>query len=82
MPQTAHQASASPTARSHSSQATTYLRFKLSFRELVEKMEERGLSVAHTTTIMRWVPHYSPEFERRWNRFAQPAGASWRVDET
>ena len=22
------------------------------------------------------------EIERRWNRFAQPAGASWRVDET
>ncbi|BAJ81824.1 hypothetical protein ACMV_24770 [Acidiphilium multivorum AIU301] len=26
--------------------------------------------------------NYSPKFERRWNRFAQPAGASWRVDET
>jgi hypothetical protein len=43
--------------------------------------EERGLSIAHTT-IMRWVHHYAPGFERRWNRFAQPAGASWRVDET
>jgi integrase len=28
------------------------------------------------------VRHYAPEFERRWNRFARPAGASWRVDET
>jgi transposase-like protein len=36
---------------------------------------------AHTT-IMRWVHHYAPEFERRWNRFARPAGPSWRVDET
>jgi transposase-like protein len=58
-----------------------YLRFKLSFRDLVEMMAERGLSMAHTT-IMRWVHHYAPEFERRWNRFARPAGASWRVDET
>jgi transposase-like protein len=58
-----------------------YLRFKLSFRDLVEMMAERGLSMAHTT-IMRWVHHYSPEFERRWNRFARPAGYSWRVDET
>ena len=58
-----------------------YLRFKLSFRDLVEMMAERGLSIAHTT-IMRWVHHYAPEFERRWNRFARPAGASWRVDET
>jgi hypothetical protein len=55
-----------------------YLRFKLSFRDMVEMMAERGLSLAHTT-IMRWLHHYAPEFERRWNRFARPAGASWRV---
>src|SRR5882757_6015282 len=58
-----------------------YLRFKLSFRDLVEMMSERDLSMAHTT-IMRWVRHYAPEFVRRWNRFARPAGSSWRVDET
>ena len=58
-----------------------YLRFKLSFRDLVEMMAERGLSLVHTT-IMRWVHHYSPEFERRWKRFARPVGSSWRVDET
>ena len=39
-----------------------YLRFKLSLRDLVEMMAERGLSLAHTT-IMRWVQHYTPEFE-------------------
>jgi transposase-like protein len=58
-----------------------YLRFKLSFRDLVEMMAERGPAMAHTT-IMRWVHHYAPEFERRWSRFARPAGPSWRVDET
>ena len=58
-----------------------YLRFKLSYRDLVEMMAERDLPLAHTT-IMRWVNHYAPEFERRWNRFARPAGSSWRVDET
>ena len=58
-----------------------YLRFKLSYRDLVEMMAERNLSLAHTT-IMRWVHDYVPEFERRWNRFARPAGSSWRVDET
>lgn len=52
-----------------------YLRFKLSFRDLVEMMAKRGLSMVRTT-IMRWVHHYAPEFERRWNRFAQSAGAS------
>jgi transposase-like protein len=58
-----------------------YLRFKLSLRDLVEMMAERGLSLAHTT-IMRWVQHYTPEFEKRWNRLALAVGRSWRVDET
>jgi transposase-like protein len=58
-----------------------YLRFKLSFRDLVEMMGERGISLAHTT-IMRWIQRYVPEFEKRWSRFARPAGRSWRVDET
>ena len=31
-----------------------YLRYKLSFRDLVEIMAERGLNLAHTT-ILRWV---------------------------
>ena len=31
-----------------------YLRFKLSLRDLVEMMAERGLAVAHTT-ILHWV---------------------------
>ncbi|WP_245610774.1 IS6 family transposase [Xenophilus azovorans] len=58
-----------------------YLRFKLSLRDLVEMMAERGLALAHTT-IMRWVQRFVPEFEKRWNRFARKAGRSWRVDET
>jgi transposase-like protein len=58
-----------------------YLRFKLSLRDLVEMMAERGLSLAHTT-IMRWVQRYTPEFEKRWHRYALAVGQSWRVDET
>jgi DDE domain len=58
-----------------------YLRFKLSLRDLVEMMAERGVDLAHTT-IMRWIQRYVPEFEKRWNRFACKAGGSWRVDET
>ena len=58
-----------------------YLRYKLSFRDLVEMMAERGLNLAHTT-ILRWVRRYTPEFVKRWNRFGRTAGRSWRVDET
>ena len=42
---------------------------------------ERGITLTHTT-ILRWVQRYVPEFEKRWSRYARPAGDSWRVDET
>ena len=58
-----------------------YLRFKLSLRDLVEMMAERGLPLAHTT-IMRWVQRYAPEFVKRWNQLGRLVGRSWRVDET
>src|SRR5258707_7553630 len=58
-----------------------YLAFKLSSRDLVQMMAERGIGLAHTT-ILRWVQRYVPEFEKRWNRYALPVGNSWRVDET
>jgi transposase-like protein len=58
-----------------------YLRYKLSLRDLVEMMAERGLQLAHTT-ILRWVRRYAPEFINRWNRFGRGSGRSWRVDET
>ena len=58
-----------------------YLAFKLSSRDLVQMMAERGISLAHTT-ILRWVQRYVPEFEKRWSRYARPVGDSWRVDET
>jgi hypothetical protein len=32
-------------------------------------MVERRLSLVHTT-IMRWVKRFTPEFVKRWNRFA------------
>ncbi|MBU3568655.1 IS6 family transposase [Priestia aryabhattai] len=58
-----------------------YLRYNLSFRDLVEMMEERGLSMAHTT-IMRWVHQYGPELDERVRRHLKPTNDSWRVDET
>jgi transposase-like protein len=58
-----------------------YITYRLSYRDLVEMMAERGINVAHST-ILRWVTRYVPEFEKRWNRFAKAVGTSWRVDET
>src|ERR671918_1444246 len=58
-----------------------YVRYKLSYRDLVEMMAERGLSMAHTT-IMRWVVRFIPVFEQRWRKYSKPVGRSWRGDET
>ena len=41
-----------------------YLKYPLSYRMLVEMMEERGLQVSHTT-IMRWVHQYAPILDER-----------------
>ena len=58
-----------------------YVTYKLSYRDLVAMLGERGIDLAHTT-ILRWVQHYTPEFQKRWNRFTRTEGGSWRMDET
>jgi transposase-like protein len=58
-----------------------YLTYRLSYRDLVEMMAERGIIISHST-ILRCVQHYVPEFERRWSRHAKPVHPSWRMDET
>ncbi len=56
-----------------------YLRFKLSYRDMAEIALELGVSVA-PCTILRWVVRYSEEFAKRWMRFEQRVGRSWRAD--
>jgi transposase-like protein len=58
-----------------------YLTYRLSYRDLVEMMAERGVIVSHST-ILRWVQRYIPEFEKRWSRYARRVHSSWRIDET
>jgi transposase-like protein len=58
-----------------------YITYRLTYRDLVALMADRGVRVSHTT-ILRWVIKYVPEYERRWNRRSRPAQSSWRVDET
>jgi transposase-like protein len=58
-----------------------YITYRLSYRDLAAMMAARGILISRTT-IMRWVLHYVPEYERRWDRFARPVNSSWRMDET
>jgi transposase-like protein len=58
-----------------------HLRFSLSYRDVEELLQERGISVDHVT-LWRWVQRYAPELERRVRKRLKPANDSWRVDET
>jgi transposase, IS6 family len=58
-----------------------YLRYSLSYRDVEELLEERGLDADHTT-VWRWVLRYAPELDQRMRRHLKPTNKSWRVDET
>ena len=58
-----------------------YLRYPLSYRNLEEMMQDRGLTVDHTT-VYRWVQTYAPELDKRCRPHLRPTNDSWRVDET
>jgi transposase-like protein len=58
-----------------------YITYKLSYRDVCDLTEERGVTVVHTT-VLRWVQCLVPVFEKKWKNYARPVGSSWRVDET
>ncbi|MGI4756511.1 MAG: IS6 family transposase [Janthinobacterium lividum] len=58
-----------------------YCKYGISYRDLAEMMQERGVEV-DPTTIMRWIHRYAPELEKRARRFQGYGSNSWRVDET
>jgi putative transposase len=55
--------------------------FPLSYRQLEELMQERGISVDYSS-INRWVLKYSPHLEAALNRCKRPMWISWRMNET
>ena len=58
-----------------------YCKYRISYRDLVEMMQERGVEV-DPSTIMRWVHRYAPELEKRIRWYQGYRSTSWRVDET
>ena len=58
-----------------------YLSYPLSYRQVAEMVNERGLDIHHTT-MFRWVQEYSPEIDKRFRSHLRPTNDSWRVDET
>src|SRR6476469_4317204 len=58
-----------------------YVTYPISYRQLEEMMEERGVSVDHST-LNRWVIKYAPQIEKRFRARSRSVGKSWRLDET
>jgi putative transposase len=58
-----------------------YVAYPLSYRQVEELMQERGVAVDHAT-INRWVLKYSPQLEEAFHRCKHPVWLSWRMDET
>lgn len=58
-----------------------YCRFSLSYREIEEIMETRGIIVDHAT-LQRWVIKFSPILESEFRKRKKRVGSSWRMDET
>ena len=58
-----------------------YVAYPLSSRHLEEIMEERGVSVDHSS-INQWAICFLPLIEKMARKHKCPVGGSWRMDET
>lgn len=58
-----------------------YVRYRLSYADVVEWLAERGVMVDRTT-IYRWVRRFLPLFQQAARAYRHPVGEKWRVDET
>lgn len=58
-----------------------YVAYPLRYRHIEEIMEERGVSVDHSS-INRWAVRFLPLIEKMAREHKRPVGCSWRMDET
>ena len=57
-----------------------YMAYPISYRQLEEMLEERGVEADHST-LNRWVPKYVPLLEQAFRVRKRRVGSSWRMDE-
>jgi len=59
-----------------------YVAYSLSYRDIEELMQERGIHVDHST-VNHWVIKYAPLLEDEFRKkYKKQVGSSWRMDET
>jgi transposase-like protein len=57
-----------------------YVAYPISYRQLEEMMEERGVEVYHSS-LNRWVINYVPLLDQTFRERRRRVGGSWRMDE-
>jgi putative transposase len=57
-----------------------YVAYPISYRQLEEILEERGVEVDHST-LNHWVMKYVPLLGQHFRARKRPVGSSWRLDE-
>ena len=58
-----------------------YCKYGISYRDLEEMINERGLSIDHTT-LYRWVQHYAPILKKKTEWYQKRYSNRWHLDET
>jgi transposase, IS6 family len=58
-----------------------YVRYRLSYADVVEWLAERGFS-PDRSTVYRWVRRFLPLLREAARAYRRPVGGRWRVDET
>jgi len=58
-----------------------YLRYRLSYEDVIEWLAERGITV-DPSTVYDWVRAFTPRFIEAARRHRSLVGGRWRVDET
>ena len=58
-----------------------YVAYPISYRQLEEMMEGRGVEVDHSS-LTRWVLKYAPLLDQAFRARKRRVGGSWRMDET
>ncbi len=58
-----------------------YLRYPLSYQDVVDLPAERGLEVDRST-VFRWVQKFGPELAKRTEKHIRRLRLNWHVDET
>lgn len=58
-----------------------YLRYPLTFLDVVKFLSERRISVDRST-VYRWIQKFGPELTRRTEKYLHRASVGWHADET